>query len=256
MIDIRDVSKSFHKRDAVVDAVRDMNLTVERQEIVAVIGPSGCGKSTLLNMIAGLYAPTRGHIVYKGAAVNDVNTDVGYMTQKDNLLPWRNVRDNVAFPLELAGVAKAERTRRADQVIAHVGLEGFEDRFPSELSGGMRKRACLARMLLYGAETALLDEPFAALDAQLKLAMHDLVLRLADENKQTVVLVTHDLMEAVTLADRVLVCTRRPATVALEQRVDLKRPRDVLNVRFSNEFKEFYDALWERLRIEYHEDRV
>jgi NitT/TauT family transport system ATP-binding protein len=256
MIDIRHVSKSFHKRDAVVDAVRDMNLTVERQEIVAVIGPSGCGKSTLLNMIAGLYAPTRGHIVYKGAAVKDVNTDVGYMTQKDNLLPWRNVRDNVAFPLELAGVAKAERARRADQVIAHVGLAGFEDRFPSELSGGMRKRACLARMLLYGAETALLDEPFAALDAQLKLAMHDLVLRLADENKQTVVLVTHDLMEAVTLADRVLVCTRRPATVALEQRIDLKRPRDVLNVRFSNEFKEFYDALWERLRLEYHEDRV
>jgi sulfonate transport system ATP-binding protein len=256
MIDIRHVSKSFHKRDAVVDAVRDMNLTVERQEIVAVIGPSGCGKSTLLNMIAGLYAPTRGHIVYKGAAVKDVNTDVGYMTQKDNLLPWHNVRDNVAFPLELAGVAKAERARRADQVIAHVGLEGFEDRFPSELSGGMRKRACLARMLLYGAETALLDEPFAALDAQLKLAMHDLVLRLADENKQTVVLVTHDLMEAVTLADRVLVCTRRPATVALEQRIDLKRPRDVLNVRFSNEFKEFYDTLWERLRLEYHEDRV
>ena len=256
MIDIRHVSKSFHKRDAVVDAVRDMNLTVERQEIVAVIGPSGCGKSTLLNMIAGLYAPTRGHIVYKGAAVKDVNTDVGYMTQKDNLLPWRNVRDNVAFPLELAGVAKAERARRADQVIANVGLEGFEDRFPSELSGGMRKRACLARMLLYGAETALLDEPFAALDAQLKLAMHDLVLRLADENKQTVVLVTHDLMEAVTLADRVLVCTRRPATVALEQRIDLKRPRDVLNVRFSNEFKEFYDTLWERLRLEYHEDRV
>ncbi|MET0634215.1 MAG: ABC transporter ATP-binding protein [Xanthobacteraceae bacterium] len=256
MIDIRHVSKSFHKRDAVVDAVRDMTLTVERQEIVAVIGPSGCGKSTLLNMIAGLYAPTRGHIVYKGAAVKDVNTDVGYMTQKDHLLPWRNVRDNVAFPLELAGVAKAERARRADQVIAHVGLEGFEDRFPSELSGGMRKRACLARMLLYGAETALLDEPFAALDAQLKLAMHDLVLRLADENKQTVVLVTHDLMEAVTLADRVLVCTRRPATVALEQRIDLKRPRDVLNVRFSNEFKEFYDTLWERLRLEYHEDRV
>jgi NitT/TauT family transport system ATP-binding protein len=256
MIDIRHVSKSFHKRDAVVEAVRDLSLTVERQEIVAVIGPSGCGKSTLLNMIAGLYAPTRGHIVYKGSTVDDVNTDVGYMTQKDNLLPWRNVRENVAFPLELAGVAKTERAERADRVIQHVGLQGFEDRFPTELSGGMRKRACLARMLLYGAETALLDEPFAALDAQLKLAMHDLVLRLAGENKQTIVLVTHDLMEAVTLADRVLVCTRRPATVALEQRIDLTRPRDVLNVRFTNEFKGFYDALWERLRLEYHEDRI
>jgi NitT/TauT family transport system ATP-binding protein len=256
VIDLRHVSKSFHKRNSVVDAVRDINLTIARHEIVAVIGPSGCGKSTLLNMIAGLYAPTRGAIVYKGARVADVNTDVGYMTQKDNLLPWRTVRDNVAFPLELAGVAKPERAQRADAVIAHVGLQGFEDRFPSELSGGMRKRTCLARMLLYGAETALLDEPFAALDAQLKLAMHDLLLRLAQENAQTVVLVTHDLMEAVTLADRVLVCTRRPATVALEQRIDLKRPRDVLNVRFSGEFKELYDALWERLRVEYHEERV
>ena len=111
MIRIENVSKSFYKGDTAVDAVRDMNLTIERHEIVAVIGPSGCGKSTLLNMIAGLYAPTRGQIVYKGAAVSDVNTDVGYMTQKDNLLPWRSVRDNVAFPLELAGVAKAERAR-------------------------------------------------------------------------------------------------------------------------------------------------
>jgi len=256
MIRLENISKSFYKGNTAVDAVRDMSLTIERHEIVAVIGPSGCGKSTLLNMIAGLYAPTRGHVVYKGARVSDVNTDVGYMTQKDNLLPWRSVRDNVAFPLELAGVPQAERARRADEVIKHVGLQGFEDRYPNELSGGMRKRACLGRMLLYGAETALLDEPFAALDAQLKLAMHDLMLRLVAENKQTVILVTHDLMEAVTLADRVLVCTRRPATVAMEQRIDLKRPRDVLNVRFSNEFKEFYDALWERLRLEYHEDRV
>jgi NitT/TauT family transport system ATP-binding protein len=256
MIDIRHVSKTFRKRDELVDAVRDISLTIKPREIVAIIGPSGCGKSTLLNMIAGLYAPTSGAIVYKGAQIADVNTDVGYMTQKDNLLPWRTVRDNIAFPLELAGVAKSERTERTDQVIRHVGLDGFENRFPHELSGGMRKRACLARMLLYGAETALLDEPFAALDAQLKLAMHDLLLRLAAETGQTVLLITHDLMEAVTLADRVLVCTRRPATVALEQRIDLKRPRDVLNVRFSNEFKELYDTLWERLRVEYHEERL
>jgi NitT/TauT family transport system ATP-binding protein len=256
MIRIENVSKSFYKRDTAVDAVRNMNLTIERREIVAVIGPSGCGKSTLLNMIAGLYAPTHGQIVYKGTTVSAINTDVGYMTQKDNLLPWRSVRDNVAFPLELAGVAKPERADRTDQVIQHVGLRGFEDRYPNELSGGMRKRVCLGRMILYGAETALLDEPFAALDAQLKLVMHDLMLRLAAENGQTVVIVTHDLMEAVTLADRVLVCTRRPASIALEQRIDLPRPRDVLNVRFSSAFKEHYDTLWERLRVEYHEDRV
>src|SRR5437763_11697394 len=116
MIRIERVSKSFHKRGTAIDAVHDINLSIEPREIVAIIGPSGCGKSTLLNMIAGLYPPTRGRIVYKGAPVSDVNTDVGYMTQKDNLLPWRSVRDNVAFPLELAGVAKAERTARADEV--------------------------------------------------------------------------------------------------------------------------------------------
>jgi len=256
MIELRHVSKVFRKRDVLVDAVRDIDVTIAPKEIVAVIGPSGCGKSTLLNMIAGLYMPSGGAIVYKGTRVTDVNTDVGYMTQKDNLLPWRTVRDNIAFPLELAGVGKTERLERADQVIKHVGLDGFEHRFPHELSGGMRKRACLARMLLYGAETALLDEPFAALDAQLKLAMHDLLLKLAAEAGQTVLLVTHDLMEAVTLADRVLVCTRRPATIALEQRIELKRPRDVLNVRFTSEFKDYYDALWERLRVEYQEERV
>ncbi|MGB6816015.1 MAG: ATP-binding cassette domain-containing protein, partial [Pseudolabrys sp.] len=185
-----------------------------------------------------------------------LNTDVGYMTQKDNLLPWRNVRDNIAFPLELAGQSRSEREARAEVVIKGVGLDGFQRRFPSELSGGMRKRVSLARMILYGAETALLDEPFAALDAQLKLAMHDLLLQLAAENKQTVIFVTHDLMEAVTLADRVIVCTRRPAMIALEQKISLTRPREVLNVRFTNQFKEHYEALWERLRLEYQEEKV
>jgi len=256
MIDLRRVSKSFRKDDETVDAVRDINLTIAQREIVAVIGPSGCGKSTLLNMIAGLYVPTSGQVFYKGARISDVNANVGYMTQKDNLLPWRTVCDNVAFPLELSGVARGERVERALGVINHVGLKGFEHRYPHELSGGMRKRVCLARMLLYGAETALLDEPFAALDAQLKLVMHDLLLRLANEAGQTVVLVTHDLMEAITLADRVLVCTRRPAKLALEQRIDLPRPRDVLNVRFTKEFKDLYDVLWERLRLEYQEDRL
>src|SRR5262249_45093593 len=140
MIDLHHVSKTFRKQDETVDAVRDISLTIAQKEIVAIIGPSGCGKSTLLNMIAGLYSPSSGSIVYKGARVSDVNTDVGYMTQKDNLLPWRTVRDNVAFPLELAGVAKSVRADRADQVIAHVGLDGFAHRYPHELSGGMRKR--------------------------------------------------------------------------------------------------------------------
>src|SRR3974390_256204 len=256
MIQIRHVYKNFRRGDSVVEALRDFDLTIKQGEIVAVIGPSGCGKSTLLNMIAGLYNPSKGRVIYKGSPITDVNTDVGYMTQKDNLLPWRNVRDNIAFPLELAGVAKAEREARADAAIKQVGIDGFETRFPHELSGARRKRACLPRRMLYGAHTALPDEPFAALDAQLKLAMHDLLLRLAADNGQTVVFVTHDLMEAVTLADRAIVRTQRPAMIALEQEIPLSRPRDVLNVRFTNEFKDLYDALWERLRLEYQEDRV
>ena len=202
MIEISQVCKTFRRREAVVEALRDFNLTIHQREIVAVIGPSGCGKSTLLNMIAGIYPPSKGQILYKGARVSDLNTDVGYMTQKDNLLPWRSVRDNIAFPLELAGMARSERDGRAEKIIKAVGLDGFQTRFPNELSGGMRKRVSLARMIVYGAETALLDEPFAALDAQLKLAMHGLLLQLAAENKQTVIFVTHDLMEAVTLAER------------------------------------------------------
>lgn len=256
MIEISQVCKTFRRREAVVEALRDFNLTIHQREIVAVIGPSGCGKSTLLNMIAGIYPPSRGQILYKGTRVSDLNTDVGYMTQKDNLLPWRSVRDNIAFPLELAGMARSERDDHAEKIIKAVGLDGFQTRFPNELSGGMRKRVSLARMIVYGAETALLDEPFAALDAQLKLAMHGLLLQLAAENKQTVIFVTHDLMEAVTLADRVIVCTRRPAMIALVQKISLARPRDVLNVRFTNQFKEHYDALWDRLRIEYQEEKV
>jgi NitT/TauT family transport system ATP-binding protein len=256
VIEISHVCKTFRRREAVVEALRDFNLTIRQHEIVAVIGPSGCGKSTLLNMIAGIYPPSKGQILYKGTRVRDLNTDVGYMTQKDNLLPWRNVRDNIAFPLELAELSRPEREARAENIIKVVGLDGFQTRFPNELSGGMRKRVSLARMIVYGAETALLDEPFAALDAQLKLAMHRLLLQLAAENEQTVIFVTHDLMEAVTLADRVIVCTRRPAMIALEQKISLARPRDVLDVRFTNQFREHYDALWDRLRIEYQEESV
>jgi NitT/TauT family transport system ATP-binding protein len=256
LVRIESLHKAFHRGKDVVEAVAGIDLTIARGEIVALIGPSGCGKSTLLHMIAGLYAPSAGNVLYRDRVVTDVNTAVAYMTQKDNLLPWRTVRDNVAFPLELAGIPVAERSRRAEEVLAKVGLTGFEQRFSAELSGGMRKRACLARMLLQGAECLLLDEPFGALDAQLKMSMHDLLLRLAAEGKQTIVFVTHDLMEAVTLADRVVVCTRRPATIALEHSIRLSRPRDVVNVRFEPEFKAAYDVIWARLREEYPEDHL
>jgi NitT/TauT family transport system ATP-binding protein len=131
VIEISQVCKTFRRREAVVEALRDFNLTIHQREIVAVIGPSGCGKSTLLNMIAGIYPPSKGQILYKGTRVSDLNTDVGYMTQKDNLLPWRSVRDNIAFPLELAGMARSERDNHAEKIIKAVGLDGFQTRFPN-----------------------------------------------------------------------------------------------------------------------------
>jgi len=256
MIELQNIHKTFHKKKASVEAVRDVNLTVEDRSIVAVIGPSGCGKSTLLNMIAGLYRPTAGQVIYDGVPVTAVNTSVGYMTQKDNLLPWRDVRSNVALPLEIQGVAKSVREAQADELIKRVGLAGFEEKLPSELSGGMRKRACLARMLLAKPATLLLDEPFGALDAQLKLAMHQLLLSLKEDYGQTVVFVTHDLVEAITLSNKIVICTRRPGTIAEERIVDLPFPRDVLRVRFSKEFERIYDDIWERLRQEYQEDKL
>jgi len=245
----------------------DLSLKVKRGEILGVVGGSGTGKSVLMRSIIGLQIPDAGEVRVFGkntvGAEPDEEASVrsrwGVLFQGGALFSMLTVAENVEVPLkqfypELEPELLHEIARYK---VKMSGLpEDAVSKFPSELSGGMRKRAGLARMLLYGAETALLDEPFAALDAQLKLAMHDLMLRLVSENRQTVVLVTHDLMEAVTLADRVLVCTRRPATIAMEQRIDLARPRDVLNVRFSNAFKQHYDALWERLRLEYHEDRV
>jgi NitT/TauT family transport system ATP-binding protein len=256
MIELQGIGKTFGAGASRTQAVADVDLRIKPRSIVALIGPSGCGKSTLLNMVAGLYRPSGGQVIYDGHTVSDVNTDVGYMTQKDNLLPWRSVLDNIALPLELTGVARDIRYGQARELIRQVGLEGFEDKFPSSLSGGMRKRVSLARMLLYRPKTLLLDEPFAALDAQLRLAMHDLLLRLWSEQQQTIILVTHDLVEAVTLADRVVVFTKRPATVAMDQAVDLPRPRDVREVRFTTDFHDIHNSIWDRLREEYDEEKV
>ncbi|MGE8941810.1 ABC transporter ATP-binding protein [Leptospira interrogans] len=256
MIELQGIGKAFRKGKEEVRAVSGVDLQIAPRSIVALIGPSGCGKSTLLNMIAGLYPPSEGRIIYQGNRVSDVNTDVGYMTQKDNLLPWRTVLDNVAMPLEISGQPQAERYEAARAMIREVGLEGFEGKYSSELSGGMRKRVCLARMLLYEPKALLLDEPFAALDAQLRIAMHALLLRLWEANQQTIVLVTHDLIEAITLADRVVVFSRRPARITHDQIIDIPRPRDVMEVRFTERFHEIHNAIWDRLREEYVEEKI
>lgn len=244
MISFDHVGKRFFKRGKPFQALGDAHFDVLPGEFVSVIGPSGCGKSTLLNLTAGLMKPTSGGVLYGGDPVSAVNTNVGYVTQSDTLLPWRTVRQNVEVPMEIRRVPRSERDDRANEVIRRVGLTGFENHYPAELSGGMRKRVVLARTLVYEPETLLMDEPFGALDAQLKLVLQQELLRLwADEHK-TVIFVTHDLAEAVTLSDRVVVVSARPGTVRTIKTIDIERPRNVFDVRFDDRFRNLQQELW------------
>ena len=247
---LRGVSRRFARRERVVTALDGVTLDVDRGELVTIVGPSGCGKSTLLNLIAGLLPASAGEVLYKGVAVRGVNTEIGYVTQADNLYPWRTLRENVEFPLELRGVARAERRRRASTVIERVGLAGFEDHYPHELSGGMRQRANIVRTLVYDPEIILMDEPFGPLDAQTRLLLQDQLLRLWDAARKTIVFITHDLTEAVALADRVVVMTARPGRVKRVCPVPLKRPRDLFHLHDDEQFRLTYDALWDDLADE------
>lgn len=252
-IQFKRVSVRFPDRKTGKDfaALRDVTFSVGQGEFVSVVGPSGCGKSTLLNLAAGLLAPSEGQVLYHGAAVSKVNTRVGYITQQDNLLPWQSTRRNVELPLRIRGHAAAERSSLADRWIEAVGLKGFEDHFPRELSGGMRKRASIARTLAYDPETLLLDEPFGALDAQLRIVMQDELLRIWTEAaNKTVLFITHDLAEAVALSDRVIVLSGRPGTVLAEFEIPLPRPRAIRDLRFTPQFNRLHEQLWKALEHE------
>lgn len=254
VIDVRSVYKVFvpqgRRGQQAHVALYDVNLRIPEGRFVSLVGPSGCGKSTLLNMIAGLVRPTDGAVWYKGRPLTGVNTDVGYITQDDNLLPWRTLQQNVELPLEFRGVPPAERRERAARYIARVGLAGFEHHYPHELSGGMRKRASLIRTLVYEPSVLLMDEPFGALDAQTRVLMQDELLRLWEGSGKTIVFVTHDLVEAIALSDEVVLFSRSPGTVKRVYPVPLRRPRDVFHVHADPEFPHFYRTLWEDLRAE------
>ncbi|MEV7225552.1 ABC transporter ATP-binding protein [Polymorphospora sp. NPDC051019] len=228
-------------------ALAGVTLDVYEGEFLAIVGPSGCGKSTLLNMAAGLMTPTVGRVEYRGRQVRGPNRQVGYVTQKDQLLPWRTVEKNVMLPLEFRGVTAAEAKRRAGAVIEQVGLRGFENSYPGQLSGGMLKRASLARTMVYAPDTYLMDEPFASLDAQLRMVMQDELLRIWRETKSTFVFVTHDLAEAISLADRVVVISARPGVVKMTAEVHLGRPRSAITAHESPEFAGLLSRLWKAL---------
>jgi NitT/TauT family transport system ATP-binding protein len=256
-IDVRGLSKSFQLAGAVIEAVRDVSFSVRRGEFVALLGPSGSGKSTILNMIATLVKPSSGQILIDGKPVTAgrATPDVGYVFQRDTLFPWRTVADNIGYGLQLAGVPDAERRERVAACVAQAGLRGFEQAYPSALSGGMRQRAALMRTLVVEPQVLLMDEPFGALDTHTKIDMHEVLLRIWDREQQTVLFVTHDLGEALTLADRIILFSARPGQVKDMFQVDIERPRDAVKVRETPRYAELFQHIWHSLGEEFVKGR-
>ncbi len=210
-----------------VEALAESSLSVERGEFVCLLGPSGCGKSTLLHILGGLLKPTGGAVHFDGRPLNSPTQRIAYVFQKANLMPWRSALANVMLPLQVRGVARAEAEWRAREALALVGLAGFEENYPRQLSGGMEQRVAIARALVQGAEVLLLDEPFGSLDALTREQLNEELLAIWRAQEMTVVMVTHSISEAIFLADRILVLTSRPGRLALEARVPFARPRSL-----------------------------
>jgi NitT/TauT family transport system ATP-binding protein len=232
-------------------AVRDTDLAVAPGEFVSVVGPTGCGKSTLLNVAAGLLAPSAGSVRVDGVPLSGINGRAGYMFQSDALMPWRNALANVTAGLQFRGVAREEAASLGRDWLARVGLAGFEDRYPHQLSGGMRKRVALAQMLILDPEILLMDEPFSALDIQTRQLMENELLDLWGADRKSVLFITHDLEEAISLSDRVVVLSAGPQTHPIgEFTVDLPRPRDVAEIRMTPAFVALHEAIWQVLKAE------
>ena len=250
-IELREVTKRFRTPSRTFyTAVHDLSLTIEHGEFCAIVGPTGSGKSTTLSLVAGLEMPSRGQVLVLGEHVTGVSRRCGYMFQTDAVFPWKNVLDNVATGPVYRGVDRQQARRQARDWIARVGLAGFEDRYPNQLSGGMRKRVSLAQSLINEPEILLMDEPFAALDVQTRTLMENELLDLWSQTSASVVFVTHDLEEAISLADRVVVFTAAPATLKRSYQIDLPRPRNVTEIRFDPRFARIYEQIWEDLRSE------
>jgi NitT/TauT family transport system ATP-binding protein len=250
-IELRGVTKRFPTRDGgQFTATRDLYLTVGPGEFVAVVGPTGCGKSTSLSLISGLAPASAGEVLVQGKPVTGIPDGLGYMFQQDAVLPWRTVLDNVAAGPRYRGTEKNAARERAREWVARVGLAGFERYYPHQLSGGMRKRVALVQTLINEPSTLLMDEPFGALDVQTREHMQDMLLDLWSGSGAAVVFVTHDLTEAIALADTVVVMTAAPATIKDVVSVNLERPRLVEEIRLEESFLEVYRRVWHSLREE------
>ncbi len=238
-------------RGGAYTAVADTSLEVAQGEFVSVVGPTGCGKSTLLNLAAGLLAPSSGAVQVLGAPLRGINRRAGYLFQSDSLMPWRNARDNVAAGPEFAGASRAAARQQAEAWLERVGLRGHGGKYPHQMSGGMRKRAQLAQTLVLDPPILLMDEPFSALDVQTRLMMENELLALWQANRKSVLFITHDLEEAISLSDRVVVLSAGPATRPIaEFPIDLPRPRDVAEIRMTPHFQALQERIWAVLRDE------
>jgi NitT/TauT family transport system ATP-binding protein len=244
-----DIFVRFETAEGPVTAVDHMSFNVRQGEFLSVIGPSGCGKSTLFNVIGGLLTSHDGTVSVGGETIAGPHKSIGMVFQEESTFPWRNVTDNVAFPLELTGMPRAKRIERARHFIQLVGLAGFENRFPGELSGGMRQRVSLARTLASEPKILLMDEPFAALDEQTRLLLGDKVLQIQQQLKQTTLLITHNITEAVQMSDRILVMTYRPGRLKRIVEIDLPRPR-TSEIVGSEAFGRYVAEIWNDLREE------
>src|SRR5216683_27369 len=248
-LELNHISMVYAQRGRPFTAVRDVSLQIETGEFISIVGASGCGKTTLLRIVDGLIRPSHGEVCVDGTPVTGPGPDRGFVFQQDALFPWRTVLNNIVFGLEVQGRKKAESRARADGLIRLVGLAGFEQHFPHELSGGMRQRANLARALTIDPDILLMDEPFASLDAQTREIMQSELLRIWRSNRKTVLFVTHQIDEAVYLADRVVVMTSRPGQVKAVLEVDIQRPRD-LSVKRTPVFLELVDVIWKMIEEE------
>lgn len=247
-IEIKGVSKVFRRDGQEFVAMRETNFTIEKGKFICIIGPSGCGKSTLFNIIAGLLEPTTGDIVVDGESILGKKGKVGYMLQKDMLLPWRTILDNVIIGMEISGVPKKVAREKALSMMGKYGLQGFEKNYPYELSGGMRQRAALLRTMLYDREIMLLDEPFGALDAQTRLKMQTWLLQVWRDFKKTVLFVTHDIDEAIYLADEIYVFSPGPGYVKEIINVNMPRPRQTSDM-VSENYQELKQHLLSQLAV-------
>lgn len=249
VLTVDDILVRFQTRDATVTAVDRMSFDVHPGEFISVIGPSGCGKSTLFNVIGGLITPTSGLVTVAGEPIRGPHPAIGMVFQEESTFPWRTVLDNVAFPLEVRGVPRRVRVEKARDVVALVGLTGFEGHYPAELSGGMRQRVSIARTLASEPKILLMDEPFAALDEQTRLLLGDKVLQIQQALKQTTLLITHSITEAVQLSDRVVVMSYRPGRLKRIVDIDLPHPR-TSEIMTSDVFGHYVAEIWGDLRAE------